>query len=374
MAASLLLLRRRALALCLSGALLGTVLPVAPAHAVCYPCEVECSPAAPAAWGAATATVMTAVETMGFSIANSIRYFSSMLQLLATDVANTTQAQNNTQIAINDREVTHIKALAASESRSELLKTTMPSPQACALSSSSERIVGRAAQVGGSVKNAEGKSTALFSNAEGTAAETGELAYVSSRFQVRAQKYCDPKEISGCTPSVATNADLNVAPIFTKTTFSGTELDTARDAVNNLIGDVVDDPVRGPALLTSTGQTATVVNKQRQARANLSAAVLTNIVEARATDASGNSQNKEDEELARVDTAVGANSLILGQGQTDGQSEAEIDAAMEAISNQLLKLRGTFEKIAIIRAVGMATDIQVNKKIGVATAISVKGN
>jgi hypothetical protein len=58
----------------------------------------------------------------------------------------------------------------------------------------------------------------------------------------------------------------------------------------------------------------------------------------------------------------------------NGQSEAEIDAAMEAISNQLLKLRGTFEKIAMIRAVGMATDIQVNKKIGVATAISVKGN
>ncbi len=297
-----------------------------------------------------------------------------MLQLLAVDVANTTQAQNNTQIAINDREVTHITALGATQTRSELVKSTLPSAQACALSTSSEKIVGRAAQVGGSVKNAEGKSTALLSNAAGTAAETGELAYVSSRFQVRAGKYCDPKEISGCTPSVGTNADLDVAPIFTKTTFNAKELDIARDAVNNLIGDVVDDPVRGPALLSSTGQTQTVVNKQNQARANLSAAVLTNIVEARATDPLGNSQKKEDEELARVDVAVGANSLILGQGQTDGQSEAEIDAAMEAISNQLLKLRGTFEKIAMIRAVGMATDIQVNKKIGVAASISLKGN
>lgn len=374
MADSLLLLRRRALALCLSGALLGTVLPVAPARAWCYACEVECSPAAPSAWGAATATVGGAVETMGFTIANSIRVFSSMLQLLAADRANTTQAKNNTQVALNDREVSHAKALGTTQTRSELLKSTMPSSQACALSTSSEKIAGRATQVGTSVKAAEGQSTALLSNASGTAAETGELAYVSSRFKTRADKYCDPKEISGCTPSVATNADLNVAPIFTKTTFSGTELDTARDAVSNLIGEVVDDPVRGPALATSTGQTAMVVNKQRQARANLSAAVLTNIVEARAADASGNSQNKEDEELARVDTAVGANSLVLGQGQTDGQSEAEIDAAMEAISNQLLKLRGTFEKIAMIRAVGMATDIQVNKKIGMAAAIGMKGN
>lgn len=324
------------------------------------PCYPECTPTAPSAWGAAAGVVGGVIA--GRIYAPTVANLNQMVQaiaLMANGASNTQQGRVNSDVTLADRLVAAEGANAAAQARINLLSQVAPSRTACRQASYDAHTARLRTSASTATASREVNIAARFNNASASS-QNGMLADTNFRFKIRATKYCNPQIFgAGCSPSIGVDRDLDVAQaILTPNALDTTNYEVANDALSNLIGDQVGDTLRGAALGRSTGKTEYVRRQQGVARASLASSVLANMVERRKTDAtSGQSTQSLLAEAAFVNPGTASAQASTAAGEDGGKTQDNIAQSLAAINGQLMTLRGYFEQIAIIRAVGLAASV-----------------
>lgn len=338
--------------------LVATIPQTAAAKPPCYP---ECRPTAPAAWGAASGAVIGVItRQVEGTLATKINGLTTYLAQIANGLSNTQQNRLNSDITLADRLVAMDGANAVAATRAAMAGQIAPSRTACRQGSLAYHAAAMRGSASTATASREVNIAARFNNAA-VSSQNGKLADANFRFKIRATKYCNPEVFgSSCSPSIGADRDLDVAQaIFTPNNLDETGYEVANDSLSNLIGDQVDDSLRGAALGRATGKTEHVRRQQGVARASLASSVMANMVERRKKDATtGHSTQSLLAEAAYFNPGSAATFAGNAAGEDGGKTQDNIAQSLAAINGQLMTLRGYFEQIAIIRAVGLAASVQ----------------
>lgn len=316
---------------------------------------------------------------------------ANTFNLYASDVGNTAQSANNTEVALTDAKVANQTGVMAASERFETLREMTPSTVSCAYASASQRAAkttgARAAQMG-QIQQAALK---MGMNGAGTRAEKGALANVSGLFVERCSKYADPTKMKlpaglNCPgPSNPAFRDLDIRPweaIIDPIVLNDPKrLQAAKDAIEMLTDVEGSDPVRGPALNGQVGQAQHVQKARDVTRMNLAKAVLADAVAMRtpSADAGGISRLAAYMELAtgkKFDPATNslqgaATSVAEASSGTAGSAKslASRVAAQQALLFEVMRLS---EMIMAVDSVELAIKLEQNKGRG-AIAASFSG-
>ncbi len=205
-----------------------------------------------------------------------------------------------------------------------------------------------------------------WSNAAGTAGEKGRLAYMNDRYNQRIARYNNNAATGLATaPSIAADADLTpLETIMAKQDLNNPDdLTAAQDVVFNLVGDAVDDPVRGQALIRSEGRGSAVLRNQQSARLNLSSTILQGMVERRRNNpTTGKSEQAFNAEAANY-TSSATRALDIAKNNAEQGKSANLDTLVAMIgdaSRQLFVMQTFMEQWAALKAVSLAIDVKTN--------------
>ena len=339
-----------------------------PAEAKKPRCEkYECPGGAPPAWAAH----MSAVIASLVALENEI--YLLLVDVIDAVTRDSNQHTKNMQNEIN-AEATESDKISANEASIQLADTRinasraiMPARTACGVESQQPKLWNASTTSRAGVATVEGQRTDLFSNAPSTPSSKGELAYLSERFQNRMTKYCNSATVqppSGltCSASIGVDRDLSAyESIFKKGSFaSADDYQAAQDVVQNILGNIVTDPVRGNALTRQDGKNLAILRNSDQSKANLASSVLQAIVERRHDTAySGKSELSQQATASYTDSALKQLAVAAAE-QNQTQNLDQISSMIGNSSRQLFVFRNYMEQWAALRAVSLAMDVKAS--------------
>lgn len=374
-------LMHRLVAIVLICSLLVPVLPVRRAQAG-HPCLIACGMTAPPAWALHEAILMAGLE----AFEDWLWYLMSLLQAALTKYAN--QGSNNGQNMIQSMSglQDHVDntefANTMAEARVETAMEIRPSQTGCSANQETNKLVGIMLGLNsgsasflpstgttarqGMAQAESGTFNTTWSNAPGTPGEKGRLAYMNARYNQRIARYNNNAATGLATaPSIAPDADLTpLETIMGKQDLTDpNDLTAAQDVVFNLVGDAVDDPVRGQALIRSEGRGSSILRNQQSARLNLSSTILQGMVERRRNNpTTGKSEQEFNAEAANYsDSATRA--LEIAKGNAEQGKSANLDTLVAMIgdaSRQLFVMQTFMEQWAALKAVSLAIDVKAS--------------
>ncbi len=316
------------------------------------------------------------------------------MPLLATDTANVVQAQNNTRIAIADNEKVTDNAVRIAETRMELLKAVTPSQTTCATSSRNEAITGAMmSPTRRTAYNKSGIATAgTMMNAPGTEAEKGALASESGLFKRLMTGFCSSAGLNlpADVPCTLENGMVHayLQPFRVLFGVQDNLIPPDPNDINHraarlfaeLAGaSVVPDPVRGPALAGSTGQTSHIRLSSDAAAFSLAKGALDRMVDERiGTTVPGN----ESVEYLRQKAWDNADDVIVNgkivsefvehtvkrAGNTEEMNDSNIAQLVQDVNTIYLQLYVNLERLAIIKATRIARMVKQSSAVSAQTA------
>lgn len=374
-------LGHRLVAVALICSLLVPALPLRRAQAA-HPCLIACGMTAPPVWALHESIVMGGLAAFD----EWLWYLMSLLQSSLTKYAN--QGSNDEQNLVNsvsglqDHVDTTGFANSMAEARIATAMEIRPSETGCAANQESNKLMGimlglnsgsasflpdtgTTARQG--MAQAESNTfNTTWSNAAGTAGEKGRLAYMNDRYNQRIARYNNNAATGLATaPSIAADADLTpLETIMAKQDLNNPDdLTAAQDVVFNLVGDAVDDPVRGQALIRSEGRGSAVLRNQQSARLNLSSTILQGMVERRRNNpTTGKSEQAFNAEAANY-TSSATRALDIAKNNAEQGKSANLDTLVAMIgdaSRQLFVMQTFMEQWAALKAVSLAIDVKTN--------------
>lgn len=369
-------LRYSVAAFVLAGALaLTPALPVRDARAwTIPPCEAyECPGGASAWWSVHGTMILAAMGFMEATMAFQITEIADRLTRIANANSQDSQAENTAGMSHVNAENTASLQNTLGRVRSNLGMTFAPATagvfsSTCAIATNNVNIVNASVSARAQLRAAETQMSNTFGNAPATPGATGQIGYMSDRFRTRMQRYCNntagvvdlPAAAGACAASIGVDRDLFPYDSIFRVQNLNTANDytAARDVVMNLMGNVVVDPVRGPALARQEGQSLSVQRHSEQARLNLAAGMLMALVERR-RDASGAGQS----ELAlnnniSFSSAATSALALANAAQNESQNLDTIAAMMGQNARQLYAFRGFLEQWAALKATSLAIDVK----------------
>lgn len=383
--------RRAGLLLLLSVFFLFSGLPVKKAYSN-HPCLVACGMTAPTSWALHQSIMMAGLAAMDEWIAYLMSQFQTALVKYANQGSNNLQNTLNSMSAMND----HVEASSFAADRASVTVDTAlhisPSMTACATNQATTKMFGAMFglisdsylpnQVNSArfaMRIAENRFNGIFSNSNSTPAEMGRLSYTSDRYEMsRIPRYNNPATTGlTSTASIAPDADLTpVDTILAKVRFASMDEETAaEDTVLNLVGDAVEDSIRGNVLVRSDGRTQFMLRMQQNARFNLASTILSGTVERRKIN-NYNSQSI-DYQNGKSELELSADSVAFvmspNKAQEDGNAgarqtkSANLDtliALMGDSSRELFVLQTYLEQWAAIKATSLAMDIKAHSARG----------
>lgn len=340
-----------------------------PAQAVIPPpCEAtECPGTGPTAWESVATASVAALEALEVFIFEEGLYFKDALTRLANQISNADDKFTKLMSSMTDTVSAASAAIGISEARMRAFDDiSPPSRTVCGSLSKQNVIAATYAPVRAAVATVETTNTNLYTNAPGTAGQRGQIAYTMSEFSDRMNKYCNPNAITvpagaGFTCSASIGADLDIQPavsIFSQSSLAtNASYTAATDVVQNIVGDNVRDPVRGPALLREEGRTASVNLYGDQAKANMAASILMSMVERRKLLSTGTSAVKAQEDMSYTGQSLKALAVANAE-HSDSQNADQLAQMIGDNSRGLFMLRNFFEQWAAVRAVSLAIDVK----------------
>ena len=372
-------LTNRLVAVVLVCSLLVPALPVRRAQAA-HPCIIACSETAPPAWALHMSIVLAGLEAFDAWL----WYLMSLLQASLTKYAN--QGSNNGQnmvesmSALKDQVDNTEFANAVADAKVETAMEIRPSETGCAANQETNKLMGIMLGLNaGSFLPSTGTTArqgmaqaesntfnTIWSNAPRTPGENGRLAYMNNRYTQRIARYNNNAATGLATaPSIAADADLTpLETIMGKQDLTDPDdLTAAQDVVFNLVGDAVDDPVRGQALVRSEGRGAAVLRNQQSSRFNLSSTILQGMVERRRNNpTTGKSEQTFNADAANYSGSA-TRALDIAKDNAEQGKSANLDTLVTMIggaSRQLFVMQTLMEQWAALKAVGLAIDVKSN--------------
>lgn len=342
----------------------------APAEAAC--CQRK------ACIASSSATAKLADKTVGKVVRNFEDYIidkldtltSKYLPLLANDTANVAQAQNNTRVALIDAEKTIDNAVKIAETRMDLIKAVTPSQTTCATSSRNEAITG--AMMSATRRTAYNKSgvatAGTMMNAPGTEAEKGALASESGFFKRLMTGFCSSADLNLPAGVPCTLEDGMVhaylQPFRVLFGVQDNLIPPDPNHINHraarlfaeLAGaSVVPDPVRGPALAGSTGQTSHIRLSSDAAAFSLAKGALDRMVDERIGTATPGNESVEHLRQKAWDNADEFVKHTQNRsGNTEEMNDSDIAQLVQDVNTIYLQLYVNLERLAIIKATRVA--------------------
>lgn len=337
-----------------------------PAEAKKPPCEAfECPGGAPPAWAAHMSAVIASLVALEYDI------YLLLVDVIDAVTRDSNQHTKNMQNEINadatetDKITANEASIATADTRINASRAIMPSRTSCGVDSQQPKLWNASTTSRTNIGSVETQRTDLFSNAPSTPAAKGELAYLSERFQNRMTKYCNSAVVqppSGvtCSASIGVDRDLSAyESIFKKGSFaSADDYQAAQDVVQNILGNVVTDPVRGNALTRQDGKNLSILRNSDQAKANLASSVLQGIVERRHDPSFGGKSELAQQASASYTDSALKQLAVASAEQNQTQNLDQISAMIGNSSRQLFVFRNYMEQWASIRAVSLAIDVK----------------
>jgi hypothetical protein len=354
-----------------------------PAHAVYIPpCEAWECPAGGAVWWSLHGTIVLAgLALFEYAFSLLINQVTDTITRSGNSYAQLSQAENSSGTAGGEQQSITSLGGAVGQQRSLASMSFTPSVTACNLVSNRNAILDETNAVRNQLRQAESKYSALYSNDPSTPAGTGQIGYLSDRFDTRMTRYCNgttlfsptgtPPSGLSCTATMGVDLDLKPAEaIFQKVKFTSNaathpEYVTAQDVVLNLVGNNVSDPVRNQALERPDGRSLALTRYSEQAKLNLASGALLAMVERR---------RSAWQEATRKATFSDASMDKLAESssrEASSQSMDNVAILFGESSKQLLTLYTFMEQWAAIKAVSLGIDVQENSAKGGTSAGSV---
>ena len=337
-----------------------------PAEARRPRCEAyECPGGAPPAWAAHMATVIASLVVLENDIYLLLKDVIDAVTRDSNQHTNNLQNEVNAAATESDKVSAHEATTKIADTRIEASRTFVPARTACGVDSQQPKVWNASTTSRAGVSSVEGQRTDLFSNAPSTPSEKGELAYLSDRFQSRMTKYCNSAAVqppSGltCSASIGVDRDLSAyESIFKKGSFANAnDYQAAQDVVQNILGRVVTDPVRGNALTRQDGKNLAILRNSDQAKANLASSVLQGLVERRHDPSFGGKSELSQRATASYTDSALLQLAVASAEQNQSQNLDQISAMVGNSSRQLFVFRNYMEQWAAIRAVSLAIDVK----------------
>ncbi len=371
----------RLIAVVLIGTLLVPALPVRRSQAA-HPCLIACGGTAPPAWTMHESIVMAGLEALD----GWLWYLMSLLQSSLTKYAN--QGSNNGQNVIQSMSglQDHVDntefANSVAEAKIATAMEIRPSETGCAANQETNKLMGIMlglnsgsasflSSTGTTARQGMGQAESdtfntTWSNASGTAAEKGRLAYLNDRYTQRISRY-NNNASTGLTAAPSIGADADLTPLETimakQDLADPDDLTAAQDVVFNLVGDAVDDPVRGQALIRSEGRGSSVLRNQQSARLNLSSTILQGMVERRRNNPTTGKSEQEFNANAANYSGSATRALDIAKNNAEQGKSANLDTLVAMIgdaSRQLFVMQTFMEQWAALKAVSLAIDVKSN--------------
>ncbi len=348
-----------------------------PAHATCPPpCAVTSCPAAgSAAWASYLMTVLEGgLEwTFEYTVIRNIGAVIDALTRYANQRTNGMQHLTDAEGIMSDRRNTQYQSGTVAETRADFYRQLAPARGACVSGSYTRDGVNGTYGAGGSyeaIGAAEKDVNRLLGNNETGKSDRGQLQYQNSRFSQRITRYNNPAA-TGLSTTASYGPDLDIQPyqsVFRFDTLAdGQEYETAKDVIYNLAGDVVLDPIRGPALERVDGQNLSMERNSEQARLNLTAAILMGTVERRRPHGAPRSNQAVEHGTSYTSThsssytEMAINALAKTTAtQTKGQNLDTAVAMMAESARQLFVLYTMMEQWSALKAVRLAMDVKAS--------------
>lgn len=314
---------------------------------------------------------------------------STYLPLLANDTANVAQAQNNTRVALVDAEKAADNGAKIAETRMELIKAVTPSQTTCATSSRNEAITG--AMMSATRRTAYNKSglatSGTMMNAPGSEAEKGALASESGLFKRLMTGFCSSADLNlpAGVPCTLENGMVHayLQPFRVLFGVPNNLIPPDPKDVNNraarlfteLAGSsVVPDPVRGPALAGSTGQTSYIHLSSDAAAYSLAKGALDRMVDERIGTTTPGSESVEYLRQKAWDNAADTISggkvvnefvehTINRSGNTEEMNDSDISQLVQDVNTIYLQLYVNLERLAIIKATRVARMVKQSSAV-----------
>ncbi len=374
---------KRSVAFLLAASLLLSLSPVRKAQAWPF-CVTACGMTAAPSWSLHQTILQGGLEAMD----NWIWFLMSQLQAALVKYANqgSNDQQNiiNSMAALNDGQNAASFAADRSEAVVASAMEIRPSVSACATNQATTKAFGAMLgltsdsflpDAGTSARSAMSQAetdtfNTTWSNAPGSPGQNGRLAYMTSRSEQRIARYNNPASTGLTTAaSIAPDADLTpVETILAKQRFNTADEETAaQDVIFNLMGDAVQDSVRGNVLVRSDGRTQFILRQQDSARLNLAATILSGLVARRhvnpETGKSELEMNADAAAFVMSPTKALEESQSIAEQSKSGNLD-KVEAMVGDASRQLFVLQTYMEQWAAIKAVSLAMDIKANSARG----------
>ena len=256
-------------------------------------CFCDCGASASAAWTAHTTAVkgmLAAYETLYVALIN---YHKNEWPGFAGSASKSLAKVGAKETAGSEAAMSTDINNTFMETKIGILSTLAPptSMVACSIASYGKAADQFEQKIEDNLVVAEDTWSDVLSNAPGTIAEKGRVGYVANRAKNRIDNYG------------TSGADLKPTAIFkTGGLTSAADVKIAQDFVDNLLGDVVQDPVTKDGLAVPAGRTRMVDNTQSALRTNLARGVFNQLIE----------QNK-DASVLGVTPAVGGTGMSMAE-------------------------------------------------------------
>ncbi len=258
------------------------------AYAYCPPCvAVFCAPLGAVYWSSYTTTVvMTFDQIFMRAMHSNLRSIVPSLTLMANQTTNNTSNSANKTAVIQDRLIAAETGQAIARARSKMAQDYVPSRLVCAKETQTNLLNESLYGANGAQRAAleAGDTLNGFLSNTSTMTEQGQVAFFNNWYDNRRQNYNNPAAtgIPG-EGRYGADADLDLfKAVYGKNTIETDEqYQTAQDAVKNILGNAVFDPISGPALDRMSGQTAYMNRLHHQAKLNLAAGVFFSAIERR---------------------------------------------------------------------------------------------
>lgn len=345
------------------------------ASAICPPpcASTSCPTAGSAAWASYLVTVLEGgLEwTFEYTVIRNIGAVVDALTRYANQKTNNKQHLVDAEGIMSDRRNAQYQSGTVAETRADFYRQVAPARGACVSGSYTRDGVNGTYGTGGSneaIGEAEKNVNRILSNNEPGKSDRGQLQYQNSRFSQRIARYNNPPA-TGLSGGASYGPDLDIQPyqsVFRFDTLAnGQEYETAKDVIYNLAGDVVLDPIRGPALERVDGQNLSMERNSEQARLNLAAAILMGTVERRRPNGAPRSNQAVEHGTSYTSTHASSytemaiNALAkTTASQTKGQNLDTAVAMMAESARQLFVLYTMMEQWSALKAVRLAMDVK----------------
>lgn len=292
---------------------------------------------------------------------NGYDQWVNSLTALAGDIANTAQARNNTRIALTDKKRANTLAASVAAQRGKLVKEFMPSAVACA-EATRQRAVGNSMGHYAKVRNDLGLAfKKLDMNEPGGPSEKGSLQYSSYLWDLRCKKYMNISDVApptslGCTGGSGPMMDLDLRAqdtLIEPLNIDDPQYMEAAKTTILLLTDVEGfDPIRGPALKDSAGQTQFVALMRQKARMGLARDILSRMVAMRSTPKEAAYDGTRNSRYARYAEMV-TGQTVTGNAISAVLPEIALAREQKSATKQALASRLVSQKMLLIEFLRM---------------------